>query len=112
MAASAATMQSIFVRPSTRAVVRSSMYLPQQVRSVEFHVRCMSKNQPESSTTPETNVLGIPTHTPAAFTPQPKPKVRTKFTDVLAFSGPAPERINGRLALIGFVAALGVELAR
>ncbi|PWA81361.1 chlorophyll A-B binding protein [Artemisia annua] len=26
-------------------------------------------------------------------------------------SGPAPERINGRLAMIGFVSALGVELA-
>ncbi|KAI3861426.1 hypothetical protein MKW98_000378 [Papaver atlanticum] len=36
----------------------------------------------------------------------------TKFTDLLAFSGPAPERINGRLAMIGFVAAMGVELAR
>ncbi|MQL00569.1 chlorophyll A-B binding protein, partial [Escherichia coli] len=35
----------------------------------------------------------------------------TKFSDVLAFSGPAPERINGRLAMIGFVAAIAVELA-
>ncbi|CAK9171179.1 unnamed protein product [Ilex paraguariensis] len=38
-------------------------------------------------------------------------EVSTKFSDVLAFSGPAPERINGRLAMIGFVAAIGVELA-
>ncbi|CAA6658510.1 unnamed protein product [Spirodela intermedia] len=38
--------------------------------------------------------------------------VSTKFSDVLAFGGPAPERINGRLAMVGFVAALGVELAR
>lgn len=30
---------------------------------------------------------------------------------MLAFSGPAPERINGRLAMIGFVAALAVEVA-
>ncbi|XP_077248012.1 early light-induced protein 1, chloroplastic-like [Tasmannia lanceolata] len=45
-------------------------------------------------------------------TPSPTPKVSTKFSDVLAFSGPAPERINGRLAMIGFVAALGAELAR
>lgn len=35
----------------------------------------------------------------------------TKFTDVLAFSGPAPERINGRLAMVGFVSAMAVELA-
>jgi len=31
---------------------------------------------------------------------------------VLAFSGPAPERINGRLAMIGFVAAMAVEVAK
>lgn len=41
---------------------------------------------------------------------QPTPKVN--FSDVLAFSGPAPERINGRLAMVGFVSALAVELAR
>nr|APU54667.1 chloroplastic early light-induced protein [Crocus sativus] len=38
--------------------------------------------------------------------------VSTKFSDVLAFSGPAPERINGRLAMVGFAAAMAVELAR
>ncbi|XP_011027181.1 PREDICTED: early light-induced protein 2, chloroplastic-like [Populus euphratica] len=42
----------------------------------------------------------------------PKPKVSTKFADLLAFSGPAPERINGRLAMIGFVAAMAVELSK
>lgn len=36
----------------------------------------------------------------------------TKFSDLLAFSGPAPERINGRLAMVGFVAALAVELSK
>ncbi|MCL7035504.1 hypothetical protein MKW94_014352 [Papaver nudicaule] len=36
----------------------------------------------------------------------------TKFFDLLAFGGPPPERINGRLAMIGFLAAMGVELAR
>ncbi|KAI9089729.1 hypothetical protein K1719_029022 [Acacia pycnantha] len=38
-----------------------------------------------------------------------KKQASTKFSDVLAFSGPAPERINGRLAMIGFVAAMAVE---
>ncbi|XP_078180467.1 early light-induced protein 1, chloroplastic-like isoform X2 [Carex rostrata] len=38
-------------------------------------------------------------------------KVSTKFSDVLAFSGPAPERINGRLAMLGFVAAIAAEAA-
>ena len=30
----------------------------------------------------------------------------------MAFSGPAPERINGRLAMVGFVTALAVEAGR
>lgn len=30
---------------------------------------------------------------------------------VMAFSGPAPELINGRLAMLAFVSALGAELA-
>ena len=30
---------------------------------------------------------------------------------MFAFSGPAPERINGRLAMIGFVAAMVVEFS-
>lgn len=29
----------------------------------------------------------------------------------MAFAGPAPETINGRLAMLGFVAALGAELS-
>lgn len=31
---------------------------------------------------------------------------------MLAFSGPGPERINGRLAMVGFVAAMAVELSK
>jgi hypothetical protein len=49
-----------------------------------------------------------PTPTPAA----PKRKPNPSVWDALAFSGPAPERINGRLAMVGFVAALSVEAAR
>eukprot|EP00253_Pinus_taeda_P026321 PITA_26321 len=41
----------------------------------------------------------------------PPETVRTNFKDVFAFSGPAPETINGRLAMLGFVSAVGVEIA-
>lgn len=44
--------------------------------------------------------------------PSPSPPPPPKFSDVFAFSGPAPERINGRLAMVGFVAALAVELSK
>lgn len=33
------------------------------------------------------------------------------LSDAMAFSGPAPELINGRLAMVAFVSALGAELA-
>ncbi|KAI7732895.1 hypothetical protein M8C21_015373 [Ambrosia artemisiifolia] len=70
---------------------------PSSRKTVNFSVvRCMSQDQQPSATTP----------------PPSAPKVSTKFSDVLAFSGPAPERINGRLAMIGFVSALAVELVK
>ncbi|KAI7743000.1 hypothetical protein M8C21_032665 [Ambrosia artemisiifolia] len=70
---------------------------PSSTRTVNFSVvRCMSQPPQEASKIP---------------TPPPAPKISTKFSDVLAFGGPAPERINGRLAMIGFVSALAVELS-
>ncbi|RLM85047.1 low molecular mass early light-inducible protein HV90, chloroplastic-like [Panicum miliaceum] len=45
----------------------------------------------------------------AATTPKP---ASPGLWDALAFSGPAPERINGRLAMVGFVSALAVEASR
>lgn len=43
-------------------------------------------------------------------TPPPAPKAPT-FVDAMGFSGPAPEKINGRLAMVAFVAAAGAELS-
>lgn len=37
-------------------------------------------------------------------------QVSTNFFDVFSFAGPAPETINGRLAMLGFTTALAVEL--
>ncbi|XP_031270025.1 early light-induced protein 1, chloroplastic-like [Pistacia vera] len=59
-------------------------YVPRLGRNAGVQVRCMAEEKQ-------------------------KAKVSTKFSDVFAFSGPAPERINGRLAMIGFVAAMAVE---
>ena len=40
--------------------------------------------------------------------PPPAPKAPT-FGDAMAFAGSAPETVNGRLAMLGFIAALGAE---
>jgi len=74
-----------------------SSYVSRQFSST-LQVRCMAKNGQKKEFNPVTPKPSTPT-----------PKVSTNFFDLLAFSGPAPERINGRLAMIGFVAAMAVE---
>ncbi|KAJ7954833.1 putative Early light-induced protein [Quillaja saponaria] len=114
MAASAA-MQSILASPVavTRVTYRSRVnqflpatYAPCLQRNSSLRVRAMTKEDQEEQ--PTTPVTPPP---PQGTTTRRAPKVSTKFSDVLAFSGPAPERINGRLAMIGFVAAIAMELA-
>ncbi|GMP56314.1 hypothetical protein CsSME_00020853 [Camellia sinensis var. sinensis] len=97
--ATSATMQSVLARPVTSVTTRARFsqftpcsYVPYLQKDARMQVRCMAKYGQKEDVTP-------------------KPKVSTKFSDVLAFSGPAPERINGRLAMIGFVAAMAVELS-
>ncbi|KAL8162714.1 hypothetical protein V2J09_014203 [Rumex salicifolius] len=86
-------------------------FVPRVHRKSSFQVSCMSEDKKNIAPQEQQPQSSIPTPT-SIPTPPPKPKVSTKFGDVLAFSGPAPERINGRLAMIGFVAAMGVELAK
>ena len=58
-------------------------------------------------------VVKAQTEGPSAPPPnKPKAKPSTSIWDAMAFSGPAPERINGRLAMVGFVTALAVEAGR
>uniref|UniRef100_A0A5B6Z1I7 Putative early light induced protein 2 n=1 Tax=Davidia involucrata TaxID=16924 RepID=A0A5B6Z1I7_DAVIN len=110
-----AVMQSTLAGPVTRVTnktrlnqVLPSNYVPRIQRNAGMQVRCMSEEGQKEESTPITTP---PRSTQPTPTPAPKPKVSTKFSDVLAFSGPAPERINGRLAMIGFVAAMAVELS-
>ncbi|KAL6647940.1 hypothetical protein ACP70R_015377 [Stipagrostis hirtigluma subsp. patula] len=77
-------------------------------------VRAQSEVEPTEETTsssPSPSPAAAPTPTPAAPKPKAKP-ASPGLWDALAFSGPAPERINGRLAMVGFVSALAVEASR
>ncbi|KAH7856986.1 hypothetical protein Vadar_007667 [Vaccinium darrowii] len=106
--ATSSVMQSTLVSPVT-GIVRGlgssrtapCTYMPpRQQRNSGRVVRCMAEDGKDEEVVRTT------------ATPPPKPKVSTDFFDVFAFSGPAPERINGRLAMIGFVAAIAVELSK
>ncbi|EXC16745.1 hypothetical protein L484_013325 [Morus notabilis] len=87
-----------------------SLNLPRLRRiNTPLRVRCMTQDgEQKEQPTPVPNSPPQPTPAPS----RPTPKVSTKFSDILAFSGPAPERINGRLAMVGFVAAMAVELSK
>ncbi|RZC61774.1 hypothetical protein C5167_023519 [Papaver somniferum] len=110
--ATASVHHSILVNHVTRVQTQTR-------RNASFRVRCMAEEkQPQQPMTSSTNppppaAAQTPVATPTFPPPRAAPKkMSTKFGDLLAFSGPAPERINGRLAMIGFVAAMGVEVAR
>ncbi|XP_021744811.1 early light-induced protein 1, chloroplastic-like [Chenopodium quinoa] len=90
---------------------------PRMGKRVNFGVKCMAEEKTEGE--PKVVDSDLPKSYPSVSSPTPTPpprpqpkKVSTNFTDLLAFSGPAPERINGRLAMIGFVAAIAVELSQ
>ncbi|CAM8898642.1 unnamed protein product [Rhodiola kirilowii] len=102
MAASATTMLSCFAAPSSLA--SSARAAPRS-----FLVKCSTEEIPKE-TTPASPSLPTNSSVQPTMRPSP-PKVSTKFSDVLAFGGPAPERINGRLAMLGFVSAMAVELS-
>ncbi|KAL9242590.1 hypothetical protein vseg_016576 [Gypsophila vaccaria] len=113
-----ASSMGSFANGSTRSNVTYSFGLVPTTtgRQTVSRVKCSAEERPKveppstssSSSMPNSPSLSSPS---PASTPKPLPKVSTKLSDLLAFGGPAPERINGRLAMIGFVAALAVELS-
>ncbi|KAK8963224.1 hypothetical protein KSP40_PGU004343 [Platanthera guangdongensis] len=74
-------------------------------------VCCQAEEKPRDvERRPPINSPKSPAITPI---PQAQPRVKSaSFWDLMAFEGPAPERINGRLAMVGFVSAIAVELGR
>merc|ERR1711990_397237 len=65
-------------------------------------VAVRAAEEPQSTPAPEGNAATPPPP------PPPAPKAPT-LGDAMAFAGSAPETINGRLAMLGFIAALGAE---
>ncbi|ONI26390.1 hypothetical protein PRUPE_1G021600 [Prunus persica] len=113
--AASSSMQSIFLASSVaygarknKSVGVSHLVAP-TLRSYPHMMRVssMAKDGQKKQPSTVTNASKVPPPSPSS----PPPKVSTKFSDLFAFSGPAPERINGRLAMVGFVSALAVELS-
>ncbi|CAL8073800.1 unnamed protein product [Prunus armeniaca] len=114
MAASSSSMQSIFLASSVaygagknKSVGVSHLVAP-TLHSYPHMMRVssMAKDGQKKQPSTVTNASKFPPPSPSS----PPPEVSTKLSELFAFSGPAPERINGRLAMVGFVSALAVEL--
>ncbi|KAK4587403.1 hypothetical protein RGQ29_024205 [Quercus rubra] len=83
-------------------------YVPHLPRYANMRVRSMAEEDQQEQPKPVTT---------SPSPPQPQQPlvlhlmVSTKFSDVLASVGLHTERINGRLAMIGFVAAFGSRIS-
>uniref|UniRef100_A0A7N0VLX5 Early light-induced protein n=1 Tax=Kalanchoe fedtschenkoi TaxID=63787 RepID=A0A7N0VLX5_KALFE len=66
----------------------------------DMGVKCAAQQQ-------ETEPVETSSPTP---TPVAPPKASPKIIELLEFRSPVPERINGRLAMLGFVSAIGAEV--
>ncbi|XP_051206971.1 high molecular mass early light-inducible protein HV58, chloroplastic [Lolium perenne] len=109
------TMVALSSFAGAAVVGRSAVRSPVAPRRRALVVRAQAEPDmdPIKETTAQTSTpSSTPTPTPIPAAPKPKAKANPSVWDALAFSGPAPERINGRLAMVGFVAALSVEAAR
>lgn len=123
MAASVA-MHALLAGPLSRTRFTTSMfpskYAPSLERKSRLQVKCKVEEEDKdglasqlTQLTPPTLPKGDINEPPVTrLTPPPSEKVSPKFIDVLSFTGPGPERINGRLAMLGFVSAIAVELTR
>ncbi|XP_059066567.1 early light-induced protein 1, chloroplastic-like [Cryptomeria japonica] len=98
MAAVASMMMKVPAALNCGAVKRNSVGHVTRLPNSSLQVKCMAKDPKETSAT-------------EGGSPSSSAKVSTKFGDLFAFSRPAPEIINGRAAMLGFVSAIAVEVA-
>ncbi|WVZ62108.1 hypothetical protein U9M48_011893 [Paspalum notatum var. saurae] len=116
-----ASMSSLaFATGAARAVrlPASALALAPRRRAMAVVVRAQQGEDAKPTTTEETTTPASTTASSSSpSSPTAAPTAAAKkaaastpgLWDALAFSGPAPERINGRLAMVGFVSALAVE---
>ncbi|CAN6181454.1 unnamed protein product [Urochloa humidicola] len=106
-----------FATAGACATTGLSVRVPLAPRRRALVVRAQAEDAEPSTEETTAAAASSSTSSPATPTPKPKPAATKRpstpgLWDALAFSGPAPERINGRLAMVGFVSALAVEASR
>merc|ERR1712241_122447 len=87
------------------------MALPSRTVRPAFAVSRSSRVVVRAAPEPEARTSAPEGNNSATPPPPPPPpaKKEVTFGETMAFSGSGPETINGRLAMLGFIAALGAE---
>jgi len=100
------------LRTAGSALRTSSSVNRQQLRRSAVVVRAERKFSDSEWDAAIKKATSADAGTPAApSTPAPAAVKAVSLGDAMAFSGPVPETVNGRLAMLGFLAAVGAELA-
>ncbi len=98
-----ATRRHLVVRASTESEQATS---PATEQNATVFYAGSSYNEEEWAAAVEKGIVA-----PAPQDPAETALGELSISDAMAFSGPAPELINGRLAMLAFVSAFGAELA-
>ncbi|KZV27934.1 Early light-induced protein [Dorcoceras hygrometricum] len=117
MAAAATGMQVLCGAGLSSRIVQLNQFasvrrVPLFKRELKFSVRSTAEDGNDVSDEKERAAVPIPPRVFSTPPPRPQPEESTKATDIMAFDGPAAERVNGRLAMLGFTTAIAVELTR
>merc|ERR1739848_390160 len=85
------------------------MALPSRTVRPAFAVSRSSRVVVRAAPEPEARTSAPEGNSATPPPPPPPAKKEVTFGETMAFSGSGPETINGRLAMLGFIAALGAE---
>ncbi|GJN10123.1 hypothetical protein PR202_ga28187 [Eleusine coracana subsp. coracana] len=112
----ASTVMASMSSATFAAGVRSGRVAPVYGLTLRHRLVVRAQAEPDVGPTEETTTTSSRSPSPAAAprpsSPKPKEAAKPGLWDALAFNGPAPERFNGRLAMVGLVSALTVEAYR
>ncbi|QDZ21636.1 chlorophyll A-B binding protein [Chloropicon primus] len=102
-------MQAVSTKSFLTTATAAARALPARRALARRAGRVVVRSAEEPAQSAPTESANSSSATPPPPPPPPPAKKDVSFGEAMAFSGAGPETINGRLAMLGFIAALGAE---